>query len=144
MTIPRTEKTEETEPILSPLILSTQQDDDNSSASSTDPLVVGLDVQWTPGGSGSVPPADRSHHRLDIWRLVDIRDYLPTWLWKCSFERIVEECLGHQGVRKDDEIGSRSNWGARSLSDDQIIQASHDVFVCCKLGVKESVWKMRA
>ncbi|KAG7573368.1 Ribonuclease H-like superfamily [Arabidopsis suecica] len=159
---------------------------------SSHPLVVGLGVQWTPGRSGSDPPADilqlcvgircliiqlshckyvpdilrsfledrtitfvgfwnnqdehkleRSHHRLEIWRLVDIRDYLPTWLWKCSFERIVEECLGHQGVRKDEEI-RRSNWGARSLSDDQIVQASHDVFVCCKLGVKERVWKMRA
>ncbi|CAE6025356.1 unnamed protein product [Arabidopsis arenosa] len=86
---------------------------------------------------------ERFCHQLDIWRLVDIRNYLPRWLWKCTFERIVEECLGHQGVKKDKEI-CRSNWGARSLSDDQIVQASHDVFVCCKLGVKERVWKMRA
>ncbi|CAH8264487.1 unnamed protein product [Arabidopsis lyrata] len=86
---------------------------------------------------------ERFHQRLEIWRLVDIRDYLPTWLWKCSFEMIVEECLGYQGVRKDKEI-CRSNWGARNLSDDQIVQASHDVYVCCKLGVKERVWKMRA
>ncbi|KAG7568620.1 3'-5' exonuclease domain [Arabidopsis thaliana x Arabidopsis arenosa] len=156
---------------------------------SSHPLVVGLGVQWTPGGS--YPPPDtlqlgvgircliiqlshckrmpnvlrsfledetitfvgvwnsqdkdkleRSHHQLDIWRLVDIRNYLPRWLWKCTFERIVEECLEHQGVKKDKEI-CRSNWGARSLSDDQIVQA-YDVFVCCKLGVKERVWKMRA
>ncbi|CAH8264886.1 unnamed protein product [Arabidopsis lyrata] len=100
---------------------------------------------------------ERFRHQLEIWRLLDIRHYLATWLRNSSFEqgrggftclpsgpalfeKIVEECLGHEGVRKDKEI-CRSNWGARSLSHDQIVQASHDVYVFCKLGVKERLWK---
>ncbi|AEC09207.1 putative DNA helicase [Arabidopsis thaliana] len=157
---------------------------------SSHPLVVGLDVQWTPGGSD--PPPDilqlcvgnrcliiqlshckripevlrsfledetitfvgvwnsqdqgkleRFRHQLEIWRLLDIRHYLPTRLLNSSFEKIVEECLGYKGVRKDKEI-CMSNWGARSLSHDQIVQASDDVYVCCKLGVKECIWKERS
>lgn len=157
---------------------------------SSHPLVVGLDVQWTPGGSD--PPPDilqlcvgtrcliiqlshckyvpdvlrsfledqtitfvgvwnsqdkdkleRFHHQLDIWRLVHIRHYLHPLLLSSSFETIVKVYLGHEGVTKDKEL-CMSNWGARSLSHDQIVQASHDVYVCCKLGVKERLWKMGA
>ncbi|EFH55851.1 predicted protein, partial [Arabidopsis lyrata subsp. lyrata] len=83
---------------------------------------------------------ERFRHQLEIWRLLDIRHYLATWLRNSSFEQGRSECLGHEGVRKDKEI-CRSNWGARSLSHDQIVQASHDVYVFCKLGVKERLWK---
>lgn len=86
---------------------------------------------------------ERFHHQLDIWRLVHIRHYLHPLLLSSSFETIVKVYLGHEGVTKDKEL-CMSNWGARSLSHDQIVQASHDVYVCCKLGVKERLWKMGA
>ncbi|EOA27874.1 hypothetical protein CARUB_v10024043mg [Capsella rubella] len=151
------------------------------------PLVVGLGVQWTPGGSDPPPDTlqlcvgircliiqlsyckrmpsvlrsfledetvtfvgvwnsqdkyklERFHHQLDIWRLLDIRDFLYTLPLNSSFEKIVEKCLGHKGVRKDKEI-SMSDWGVRNLSHDQIVLASHDVYVCCKLGVRERLWQ---
>ncbi|CAD5320151.1 unnamed protein product [Arabidopsis thaliana] len=86
---------------------------------------------------------ERFHHQLDIWRLVHIRHYLHPLLLSSSFETIVKVYLGHEGVTKDKEL-CMSNWGARSLSHDQIVQASHDVYVCCKLGVKERLWKVGA
>lgn len=84
---------------------------------------------------------ERFHHQLDIWRLLDIRHYLPTWLRTSSVEEIVKECLGHEGVRKDKEL-CMSDWGVRKLSHDQIVLASHDVYVCCKLGVNNRLWKV--
>jgi len=59
----------------------------------------------------------------------------------CSFEVIVEECLGYRGVRLDREI-SMSDWSAYELCDDQILQASIDAHVCFKLGVKYRLWKV--
>ncbi|XP_010513029.1 PREDICTED: uncharacterized protein LOC104788971 [Camelina sativa] len=152
------------------------------------PLVVGLGVQWTPGGPNPPPDTlqlcvgircliiqlshcksmpnvlrsfleDRTitfvgvwnsqdqdklesfYHQLYVWRLLDIRYYLPIWLKNSSFEKIVEERLGHRGVRKEKKI-CMSDWGVYKLYDDQIVQASHDVYVCCKLGVEERIWEM--
>ncbi|KAL1219023.1 hypothetical protein V5N11_028479 [Cardamine amara subsp. amara] len=84
---------------------------------------------------------ERFHHRLEIWRLLDVKDYLDGWLKNRSFEVIVAACLGHEGVRKDKDI-CMSDWGVRDLSYDQIVQTSHDVYVCCKLGVKKQLWKV--
>ncbi|XP_006295569.2 uncharacterized protein LOC17889110 [Capsella rubella] len=84
---------------------------------------------------------ERFRHQLEIWRLLDMRNYLPSWLRNSSFEEMVKVYLGHEGVRKDKEI-CMSDWGVRNLSHDQIVLASHDVYVCCKLGVRERLWKV--
>ncbi|CAE5967000.1 unnamed protein product [Arabidopsis arenosa] len=89
---------------------------------------------------------ERSRHQLEIDDLLDLRKYVEDSrgrrsLVRCSFEVIVEECLGYRGVRLDREI-SMSDWSAYDLCDDQILQASIDVHVCFKLGVKYRLWKV--
>ncbi|ESQ52237.1 hypothetical protein EUTSA_v10017696mg [Eutrema salsugineum] len=83
----------------------------------------------------------RCSHRLEIWRLLDVRLYLAASLKNCSFEKIVEECFGYEGVRLDKEI-STSDWGVCVLSNDQILQAAKDSFFCFKLGVKQCLWQV--
>ncbi|KAG7624950.1 Ribonuclease H-like superfamily [Arabidopsis thaliana x Arabidopsis arenosa] len=89
---------------------------------------------------------ERSRHQLEIDDLLDLRKYVEDSSGRrsmrgCSFEVIVEECLGYRGVRLDREI-SMSDWSAYELCDDQILQASIDAHVCFKLGVKYRLWKV--
>ncbi|VVB02287.1 unnamed protein product [Arabis nemorensis] len=79
---------------------------------------------------------ERCRHQLEIWRLLDVRKFLLRCLWTRSFEEIVEDCLGYEGVRVDKEI-SMSDWGVRNLSRGQILQATQDSYVCFKLGVMQ-------
>ncbi|CAA7016230.1 unnamed protein product [Microthlaspi erraticum] len=86
-----------------------------------------------------------STHRLKTVELLDIRHYVEDSegysLKRCSFEKIVEACMGYRGVRLDPRI-SMSDWGVYDLSHEQILQASVDAYVCCKLGVWESLWEV--
>lgn len=93
---------------------------------------------WNSQNKGKL---ERCRHGLEIWRLLDVRQYLDRSLWNCSFEKIVKECLGHEGVRLDQNI-STSDWGIRFLSNHQILQASQDSYVCFKLGVMERLWEV--
>ncbi|XP_010499002.1 PREDICTED: uncharacterized protein LOC104776602 [Camelina sativa] len=83
-------------------------------------------------------------HQLEIGQLLDIRRYVnDSWgrsMRGCSFEEIVEEVMGYQGVRLDPEI-SMSDWTAYDLDDDQILQASLDAYVCHQLGVWARLWE---
>ncbi|AAG51007.1 hypothetical protein; 73797-74486 [Arabidopsis thaliana] len=121
---------------------------------SSHPLVVGVGVQWTPPdytfvgvwNSQDARKLERSRHQLEIDDLLDLRKYVEDSSGRrsmrgCSFEVIVEECLGYRGVRLDREI-SMSDWSAYELCDDQILQASIDAHVCFKLGVKYRLWKV--
>ncbi|KFK38597.1 hypothetical protein AALP_AA3G134400 [Arabis alpina] len=87
----------------------------------------------------------QSLHRLEIGELHDIRNYVADSegrsLRSCSFEVIVEECLGYYGVRLDPEI-SMSDWSVYSLFDEQILQASLDAYVCSELGVWARLWEV--
>ncbi|CAH8260212.1 unnamed protein product [Arabidopsis lyrata] len=114
------------------------------------------------GESNSDPPADTlqttfvgvwnsqdarklaiSKHQLQIGKLLDIRQYANDSRGKsmrgCSFEEIVEECLGYPGVRLDPAI-SMSDWSVYILDRDQVLQASIDVHVCHRLGVLARLW----
>ncbi|ESQ48787.1 hypothetical protein EUTSA_v10022181mg, partial [Eutrema salsugineum] len=77
--------------------------------------------------------------------LLDIRNYVQDsqgWSMRgCSFEEIVQECMGYQGVRLDPEI-SMSDWSVYDLCLDQILQASLDVYVCSELGVWARLWEV--
>lgn len=85
----------------------------------------------------------QSSHRLEIVEPLDIRHYVEDSegysLKRCSFEEIVETCMGYRGVRLDPRI-SMSDWGVYDLRHEQILQASVDAYVCCKLGVWECLW----
>ncbi|VVA97376.1 unnamed protein product [Arabis nemorensis] len=86
----------------------------------------------------------QSRHRLVIAEILDIRNYVTDSegrsLSACSFETIVEECMGYQGVRLDPEI-SMSDWSVYNLCDEQILQASLDAYVCFELGVWARLWE---
>ncbi|EOA31428.1 hypothetical protein CARUB_v10014617mg [Capsella rubella] len=89
---------------------------------------------------------EESKHQLEIGELLDLRKYVvdSTGRWSlrgCSFEVIVEECLGYRGVRLDRQV-SMSDWSAYDLCHRQILQASLDVYVCYKLGVKYRLWQL--
>ncbi|XP_010550690.1 PREDICTED: uncharacterized protein LOC104821485 [Tarenaya hassleriana] len=85
-----------------------------------------------------------SKHQLEIGGLLDIRLYVENshgWsLRDSSFETIVKECLGYEGVDLKPSI-SKSDWDRYILRHDQILQATVDAFVCFKLGVEERLWK---
>lgn len=81
-------------------------------------------------------------HRLEIWRLLDIRHSLvDKELRRSSFEKIVNARLGHEGVRKDTEI-SMSDWDDEFLSHDQILQAAVDSYVSFKIGANMGLWNV--
>ncbi|KAL1204776.1 hypothetical protein V5N11_017385 [Cardamine amara subsp. amara] len=86
-----------------------------------------------------------SSHQLEIGELLDIRHYVRDSegrsLRGCSFEVIVEECMGYQGVRLDPDI-SMSDWSVYYLHHDQILQASLDAYVCFQLGVWVRLWEV--
>ncbi|VVA97378.1 unnamed protein product [Arabis nemorensis] len=87
-----------------------------------------------------------SEHQLVIWNLLNLRKYVVDSQGRhvrgrCSFEEIVEVCLGRRGVRLDRTV-SMSDWSAFNLCDDQILQASVEAFVCCKLGVLNHLWEV--
>ncbi|XP_006299895.2 uncharacterized protein LOC17892361 [Capsella rubella] len=87
---------------------------------------------------------EQCRHQLKIGKLLDIRKYVEGSrgsLRGCSFEEIVEQCLGYRGVRADPEV-SRSDWSVYDLCHDQILQASIDVYVCYKLGVTGRLWEV--
>ncbi|KAL9291136.1 putative ribonuclease H-like superfamily [Arabidopsis thaliana] len=87
----------------------------------------------------------RCCHQLEIGELLDIRRYVTdSWgrsMRRSSFEEIVEECMGYQGVMLDPEI-SMSDWTAYDLDLDQILQASLDAYVCHQLGVWTRLWEV--
>ncbi|CAE5966996.1 unnamed protein product [Arabidopsis arenosa] len=87
----------------------------------------------------------RCCHQLEIGELLDIRQYVnDSWgrsMRRCSFEEIVEECMGYQGVMLDPEI-SMSDWTVYDLDLDQILQASLDAYVCHQLGVWARLWEV--
>lgn len=61
----------------------------------------------------------------------------------CSFEQIVKERLGREGVRLDPAI-CMSDWGVYMLSHDQVLQASIESCVCFKLAVEERLWELKS
>ncbi|CAH2053903.1 unnamed protein product [Thlaspi arvense] len=87
----------------------------------------------------------QSGHGLGIAELLDIRHYVVNSEGRSmrtfSFEHIVEGCLGFRGVRLDPGI-SMSDWSVDDLSHAQILQASVDAYVCCKLGVLGRLWEV--
>ncbi|EOA33037.1 hypothetical protein CARUB_v10016368mg [Capsella rubella] len=106
----------------------------------TDPETTFVGV-WNGQDAGKLA---QSCHQLEIGELVDIRRYVnDSWgrsMRGCSFEEIVEECMGYQGVRLDPEI-SMSDWAVFNLDHDQILQASLDAYVCHLLGVWARLWE---
>lgn len=88
---------------------------------------------------------EESKHQLWISDLLDLRKYVVDSqgrsLRGCSFEEIVEVCLGRRGVRLDPEI-SMSDWRPINLCHDQILQASIDAYVCYKLAVRNRLWEV--
>ncbi|XP_010468140.1 PREDICTED: uncharacterized protein LOC104748155 [Camelina sativa] len=88
---------------------------------------------------------EESRHQLEVVRLLDLRVHIvdstgSRTLSNCSFEEIVEENLGHRGVRLERAI-SMSNWSVEYLSDDQILQATIDAYCSFKLGVLDHLWE---
>ncbi|KAJ4886416.1 hypothetical protein Rs2_26164 [Raphanus sativus] len=86
-----------------------------------------------------------TRHRLEIGELLDVRKYLANQEGRSlrgrSFEKIVEECMGLEGVRLDRKI-SKSDWSVGYLSDEQLIQASVDAYVSFELGVHNRLWQV--
>ena len=86
----------------------------------------------------------RSRHELEIAVLLDLRKFVSDssgrTMKRCSFEKIVEENLGHSGVRLDRKV-SRSDWRVYDLRYVQILQASIDVYACCKLAILDHLWE---
>ncbi|CAN6991822.1 unnamed protein product, partial [Brassica rapa subsp. trilocularis] len=86
----------------------------------------------------------RSRHGLEIEELLDLSNYVQDsvgfGMSRCSFEEMVEECMGYRGVRLDRGI-SMSDWSAYELDHEQILQASVDAYVCFKLGVLVRLWE---
>ncbi|KAH0943840.1 LOW QUALITY PROTEIN: hypothetical protein HID58_003477 [Brassica napus] len=105
------------------------------------PLVVGVGVQWTPQ---DVRKLEITRHRLEIGELLDVRKYLADQQGRSlrgrSFEGIVEECMGLEGVRLDRKI-SKSDWSVDYLSKEQLVQVSVDAYVSFKLGVDARLWQ---
>ncbi|XP_010468139.1 PREDICTED: uncharacterized protein LOC104748154 [Camelina sativa] len=87
----------------------------------------------------------RSSHELEIGELVDVMQHVNDSrgmsMEISSFEEIVEECMGYQGVRLDPDI-SMSDWTVYDLYDDQILQASLVAYVCHELGVRARLWQV--
>lgn len=107
----------------------------------TDPETTYVGV-WNSQDAGKLA---RSVHRLEIGEILDIRNYVHDSegrsMRSCSFGEIVEECMGYPGVRLDPGI-SRSDWSVYNLFDEQILQASLDVYVCSELGVWARLWEV--
>ncbi|CAH8260214.1 unnamed protein product [Arabidopsis lyrata] len=86
-------------------------------------------------------------HQLEIGKLLDIRLYVidsrRIAMRFCSFEQIVKERLGREGVRLDPAI-CMSDWGVYMLSHDQVLQASIESCVCFKLAVEERLWELKS
>ncbi|KAG7581672.1 Ribonuclease H-like superfamily [Arabidopsis suecica] len=105
----------------------------------TDPETTYVGV-WNSQDAGKLAI---SKHQLQIGKLLDVRQYVNDSRGKsmrgCSFEEIVEECMGYPGVRLDPAI-SMSDWSVYVLDRDQVLQASIDVHVCHLLGVLARLW----
>lgn len=86
-----------------------------------------------------------SEHELRLHRLLDLRRYISTdyggSLARASVERIVEECLGYEGVRLEKDI-SMSDWGNEDLSYEQILQACVDAYVAFEIGKNLRAWEL--
>ncbi|CAL9220538.1 unnamed protein product [Arabidopsis halleri] len=86
-------------------------------------------------------------HQLEIGKLLDIRLYVidsrGIAMRFCSFEQIVKERLGREGVRLDPAI-CMSDWGVYMLSHDQVLQASIESCVCFMLAVEERLWEVKS
>ncbi|CAN6921237.1 unnamed protein product, partial [Brassica oleracea] len=106
----------------------------------TDPRTVYVGF-WNGQDAGKLA---RSRHGLEIGELLDLRNYVQDsggfGMSRCSFEEMVEECMGYQGVRLDRGI-SMSDWSAYELDHEQILQASVDAYVCFELGVWVRLWE---
>ncbi|CAA7055778.1 unnamed protein product [Microthlaspi erraticum] len=87
---------------------------------------------------------EQCRHQLEIGQLLDVRGYVEDSegesLSGCSFEEIVEACIGYEGVRLDPMI-SMSDWSVDDLDPDQILQVSTEAYVCFKLGVWARLWQ---
>ncbi|CAE5967001.1 unnamed protein product [Arabidopsis arenosa] len=99
---------------------------------------------WNSQDAGKL---ERSRHQLEIAELLDLRKYVSDSTGRrtmrgCSFEEIVEENLGHQGVRLDPQV-SMSDWRVYDLGYDQILQASIDVYACCQLAILDHLWEVK-
>ncbi|CAH8356761.1 unnamed protein product [Eruca vesicaria subsp. sativa] len=88
---------------------------------------------------------EMSRHQLEIGELLDVRKYVADSEGRSmrgrSFEKIVEECMGLEGVKLERKI-SKSDWSVDYLSKEQIIQVSVDAYVSCKLGVDSRLWQV--
>lgn len=63
-------------------------------------------------------------------------------LVQASRERIIEECLGFEGVSFSEEIG-RSEWDSEFLSTPQILYASLDAYFAFLIGKDIRAWNFR-
>lgn len=84
-----------------------------------------------------------TEHELRVHKLLDLRRYVESKdgesLARASVERIVEECLGFEGVRLERDI-SMSDWDDEDLSDEQVLQAFVDAYVPFEIGRNLRAW----
>ncbi|KAK9288016.1 hypothetical protein L1049_016461 [Liquidambar formosana] len=87
-----------------------------------------------------------SKHELDMRQQpLDLRQH--AWsrngerLAQASFEVVVRECLGFEGVRLEKWI-SMSEWDERHLSDEQVLQACVDAYASFEIGKMLKAWKI--
>lgn len=77
--------------------------------------------------------------------LLDLRRYVLTdageSLIGTSLEGIVKECLGYEGVKLERDI-SRSDWGDRDLSNEQVLQACVTSYVSFAIGKNKQAWEL--
>nr|VDD52826.1 unnamed protein product [Brassica oleracea] len=111
---------------------------------SSHPLVVGVGVQWTPSCQ-DVRKLEITRQQLEVGELLDVRKYVADQQGRSlrgrSFEGIVEECMGLEGVKLDRKI-SKSDWSVDYLSKEQLVQVSVDAYVSFKLGVDARLWQV--
>ncbi|XP_027338271.1 uncharacterized protein LOC113852232 [Abrus precatorius] len=73
---------------------------------------------------------------------IDLRSLLNQELAHASVETIVESFLGYSGVRTRIQV-SLSNWGAFTLTDDQVLQASLNARCAYLIGHAVEAWRPR-
>lgn len=85
-----------------------------------------------------------SKHELVVKELFDVRRFVLTRygesLLQASFEELVSECLGYEGVSLEGTI-SVSDWDNYRLSDEQIRQACLDAHVSFEIGKRIGAWQ---
>ncbi|CAF2079533.1 unnamed protein product [Brassica napus] len=95
--------------------------------------------------SQDVRKLEITRHQLEIGELLDVRKYVADQQGRSlrgrSFEGIVEECMGLEGVKLDRKI-SKSDWSVDYLSKEQLVQVSVDAYVSFKLGVDARLWEV--